>query len=252
MTRQNVYDKNGRVTQLATPQGTINYEYDSRNRLSTLTHRNASDEILAQYDYSVGPTGRRQGVTEKTRQSDDTLAATEVSYTYDDLYRLTQESYSSTDLPENNFETDYTYDLVGNRVSKRHEPSGASAETVDYTYNANDQLTESVSDVNGTTTYDYNANGSLIAKNNPTTGTDATYTYNHRGRLSSAHIYRTDEDQDGNSVPVEISSSYRYNIDGTRVAKNVEVRNRETGGLFDKTKSFLLDSPQKTAWLQNI
>jgi YD repeat-containing protein len=58
--------------------------------------------------------------------------------------------------------------------------------------NANDQLTESVSDVNGTTSYEYNANGELTGKYNPTTGTEAAYSYNVRGRLSGAHIYRTD------------------------------------------------------------
>ena len=70
--------------------------------------------------------------------------------------------------------------------------------------------------------------------------------------MLSARLVADEGEAETNNVPVEIKSSYRYHIDGTRVAKNVEVRNRETGGLFDKTKSFLLDSPQKTAWLQNI
>jgi RHS repeat-associated protein len=51
-------------------------------------------------------------------------------------------------------------------------------------------------------------------------------------------------------VPVEISSSYRYNTNGIRVAKNIEVTNRDTNQLFDKTKSYLIDSRNPTGYAQ--
>ncbi len=68
--------------------------------------------------------------------------------------------------------------------------------------------------------------------------------------MLSARLVADEGEAETNNVPVEIKSSYRYHIDGTRVAKNVEVTNRDTGGLFDKRRDYLVDSQKQTAWLQ--
>ena len=140
------------------------YTYDSLNRLETLRTYNdansnhvwdsAVDQLLSQYDYDLALDGKRTGVTEK-QLVDVTVQETRIDWFYDNLGRLTREQYNGygTDL---DFIADYTYDLVGNRLTKKTDTNPTFSdnptydEEIDYAYDANDRLLTETKDVGGT------------------------------------------------------------------------------------------------------
>ena len=214
------YTKVGSRASVSLPNGiTTSYQYDSLNRLTNLTHKKA-DTLIASYTYSLLPTGRRSAVAEVTP-----AGTSRINYTYDNLYRLTGESRTGV----NPFTASYAYDINNNRTQKEESVNGAT-ETVNYHYNANDQLTSEVSDANGTVTYQYDANGSLTMKENPGKFR-YQYGYDLRNRLASASITRKEGSND-----VAITSSYAYNTDGIRT------RALQTINGITQNRYFLLDS----------
>lgn len=128
---------------MALPNGvTTNYQYDCLNRLTQLTHEKAGAPI-ASYTYDLLPTGRRATIKEVTPEG-----ISEIRYTYDNLYRLIRETRTGVKP----FEASYAYDINGNRIQKVIA-SVDENDTINYAYNANDQLTSEVSSANGTTVY---------------------------------------------------------------------------------------------------
>ncbi|NKB24307.1 MAG: hypothetical protein GKR87_08030 [Kiritimatiellae bacterium] len=113
--------------------------------------------ILQSTVYALAPDGRRTGVVETTLNPLGTLNTNHISYTYDSLNRLTQESV--TNETTGDYTTDYTYDLVGNRLSR--------------TVNANGQILQ--------TTYTYNNNDQLLAESNSTTIASIPVRYHYNG-----------------------------------------------------------------------
>lgn len=109
------------------------------------------------------------------------------SYVYDELDQLTKETRPDGMIFE------YTYDSVGNRLSKKVTQGGSST-TTSYTYDDADQLTA----VNGTG-YTYDANGNL------TNDGQRTYIYDAENRLTTV------KDSSGNTI-----ASYTYRADGMR------------------------------------
>lgn len=103
----------------------------------------------------------------------------------------------------------YTYDINSNRTRKIETINGIT-ETINYEYNANDQLLSEVSSANGTTIYTYDVNGSLTNKANEGKFS-YQYGYDLRNRLVTANITRKE-----GAVDVTITSSYTYNANGIR------------------------------------
>src|SRR5262249_13707776 len=99
--------------------------YDSRNRLISI-HDAGSQGVLADFQYTLGPTGLRTSVTEGSGR--------QLDYSYDADYRLVRESFS--DSVEGNREISYSYDSVGNRLSRDDSAMGITS----YDYDANDRL----------------------------------------------------------------------------------------------------------------
>ena len=247
------YTEVGSRESMSLPNGvTTLYEYDNLNRLTNLSHFNAADALLASFTYTLAPTGRRTGVDEQVLQANDTLAATAIQYTYDQLNRLTQEA-STSDLPEATFTTDYSYDLVGNRLAKATTRNqDGVAESITYACNNNDQLiteTSSLTATKGTTTYAYNENGSLISKTNGTTGESVSYSYNLENRLIAADIARVEKDSQGASHQVAISSSYQYDQSGIRTKAQSTTRIAGQAP-YDTTRIFLNDAQNFTGYSQ--
>jgi RHS repeat-associated protein len=209
------YTDVGSRDSITLPNGTKStYEYDNLNRLKKLENRNASNLLLSSFDYLLHATGRRTNATEVILQSDDSSYVTNnIGWTYDGMYRLTQETRGAiTDI--------YGYDLVGNRKTKT-----MGAASIQYYYNANDQLTNEVSSASGATSYGYDANGSLISKSG--SGGSYAYTYDVQNRM--------------NSVTVDsVTTSYLYNYTGIRVRAT-------TGGV---PKYFLTDPNNHTGYAQ--
>lgn len=118
--------------------------------------------MLSQFSYQLHPTGRRTNAVEVLWDPDaaDYITNT-ISWQYDGMYRLTNETCTSTSGTLARTRS-YEYDKAGNRVKQMR-----GAETITYEYNANNQLTNEVSSVSGTTTYQYDVNGSLTNKTTP-------------------------------------------------------------------------------------
>ena len=161
------YDLSGRRTKWTLPNGvTAFYNYGINDRLIELTVRKG-DETLDRYTYSYDPTGRCTGIA----YADGSQSV----YTFDRAYRLTGDKR----IDANGgliYEETFTYDAVGNRLSKRR--TGLNPESVDYVYNARNQL---VSSSDGKT-YTYDANGNCISIASP--GGVITMTYDVLNRLT--------------------------------------------------------------------
>jgi RHS repeat-associated protein len=170
------YDANGNLEGMTYPNGVhTSYTYDRQNRLTNLSIGGA---VLADYAYTLGAAGNRLSVTEKGGRT--------VNYTYDALYRLTGETISG-DAAGNNGAVAYTYDAVGNRLTRASDVAPVAPAAA--TYDANDRLNGAAYDANGNTK---NLGG-------------AAYGYDFENRITSTG--------DG--------ASFVYDGDGNRVAKTV-------------------------------
>jgi RHS repeat-associated protein len=107
------YDADGRITQIASPEGTVNYEYDAvtgvRNRMFTTA---AGDSVVLEDNrYTYDALGRLASVeTLKANGSDTTLPVT-AYYLYDLLGNLQAEWKSAVTV-------EYRYDRLNRLVSK--------------------------------------------------------------------------------------------------------------------------------------
>jgi RHS repeat-associated protein len=202
------YDAAGNVTQIYFSNGTFERRtYDSLNRLVFLD--NGGADGLSSYTYTLGPTGRRESVTESNGRH--------VDYSYDALDRLTREAITDPVLGDRTI--DYTYDAVGNRLSRDDSAEGVTS----YTYDANDRLlTETLQ--GAMTTYTYDANGNTLSK---TSAADRVfYTWDFENRLVAA-------DTNGDGVN---DVTNRYDADGIRVAQTVN--GDETRYLIDTVQPY--------------
>jgi len=167
---------------------------DSLNRLTNLVNRQSGSGIISSYVYTLGPAGNRTRVVEDTGRT--------VDYSYDATYKLVQESIN--DPVSGSRVIDYTYDPVGNRLTKMD-----SGVTSTYTYDTNDRLL-----TEDGITYAYDDNGNTLSK---VSGAETVfYTYDSQNRLIQADTTTSS----GNSV-VE----YLYDVDGNRVQKIVDGTN---------------------------
>ncbi len=193
------YDAIGRQTQITYPNGvTTSYEYDSRNRVTSIEHKKSDGTILQSFAYTYDAVGNRTKVVEESGRT--------VEYTYNEVNQLTKETVTN-DPNGNNTTTTYTYDAVGNLVSKTIDGIEIS-----YTYNANDQLIQK-----GSVTYTYDSNGNLVDD-----GTN-TYEYDDKNRLIKV-ITPTD------------TIEYSYDAQGHRIAKTTS--NGTTTYLIDANTPF--------------
>jgi RHS repeat-associated protein len=205
------YDDIGNLISTELANGIIeNRTYDLLNRMTTLINLNSSGQVISSYGYTYDLLGHKTKVTE--------LNGRQVEYSYDELTRLTSEKI--TDPLNGNRTIDYVYDPVGNRMSRNDSVGGLTT----YRYDNNDRLTtESSQGVN--TTYAYDLNGNNISIQNPTQGTN--YTWSQDNRLTKIDI-QTD-------TGVQ-QIQYRYDFNGNRIAT---INNgHETRYLVDTNRYF--------------
>jgi RHS repeat-associated protein len=196
------YDPAGNRESITYPNGmSTEYRYDSLNRLIGLQNKRSDATVVSGYTYTLSPSGNRNRVVEESGRV--------VEYTYDAVYRLIQENITD---PVSGIRTiTYTYDPVGNRLSK----TDGSTSTA-YVYDANDRLL-----TEGAITYTYDANGNMIGKSEG--GQTFTYDYDGAGRLVGVA-------QPGKTI------AYDYDADGHRVTS--VVNGSATFFLVDKNLPF--------------
>ena len=187
-------DPYGRITRKAHTfeymQFTKDIEYD-KSRVKKVFD-NVSGDIQYEYD-SMG-----RIVKEK-----DGLGRVLKSYTYDTYGQLTKEVNNVLDKT-----FDYVYNGIGNIVSVTTTPTGGTATTESFTYDA-DKLTA----YNGSS-LTYDANGCLKTSQQSVTNIVNNYTWD-RGKLSSMSYAITLLDR--------TTYNYTYDAYGRRTAKNQSV-----------------------------
>jgi RHS repeat-associated protein len=171
-------------------------------------------QVISSFDYLVDGVGNRKEVLENSGRK--------VEYKYDDLHRLLEEKVTN-DPGGNNRVVTYTYDAVGNRLTKTDSVSGV---TTTYTYNNLNQL-DFLTDNNVVTDYTYDDNGNLISE---VTGNNST-------------VYRWVNDGENRLVGATVSEGgvtrnvgYQYNAQGVRVGKVVD--GVETRYLIDELQPY--------------
>jgi len=207
------YDAAGNLANNLYPNGVQSaYSYNNVNRLTNLVVSKTAN--LASYAYTLGPAGNRLAVTE--------LSGRTVNYAYDALYRLTNETITGAPVADNGA-ISYTYDAVGNRLSRTSTLAAVPSDTS--TYDSNDRRT-------GDT---YDANGDLIASG----GT--TYAYDFEDRLTSVNggavavVY----DGDGNRVAETAGGvTTRYLIDDLNPSGRAQVVEEVVGGAVQRAYTY--------------
>ncbi len=177
------YDKLDRTVGTQYQNGiSTHYTYDAAGRMLELVNKNSSGAIISSYAYTHDNMGNRLTKTE---------AKGEITrYEYDVLDQLTKVAYP----PGEGF-TQYTYDLVGNRLSEKNANG-----TTYYTYDADDRLLTA-----GGTGYNYDNNGNLIRKIDATGTT--RYEYDYENRLTKV------------TLPDASQVTYQYSPLGDRLSK---------------------------------
>ncbi|AFZ10675.1 RHS repeat-associated core domain protein (plasmid) [Oscillatoria nigro-viridis PCC 7112] len=170
-------------------------------------------QVVSSYDYLVDGAGNRKEVVEQNGRK--------VEYKYDDLHRLLEEKVTN-DPNGNNRVVSYTYDAVGNRLTKTDSVSGVTT----YTYNNLNQL-DFLTASGVVTDYTYDDSGNLVSE---VTGSNST-------------VYRWENDGENRLVGVTVNEGgvirnigYKYNAQGIRVGKVVD--GVETRYLIDELQPY--------------
>ncbi|MBI3651513.1 MAG: RHS repeat-associated core domain-containing protein, partial [Acidobacteria bacterium] len=209
------YDEVGNLASFNTANGvTTSYTYNSLNRLTNLTSSKAATS-LASYAYTLGAAGNRTSVTEANGRV--------ASYSYDALYRLTNETITNDAVSANNGSITYSYDAVGNRLSRTS--SVAAVPSTTSAVDGNDRLASDA----------YDNNGNTVSSPDSTTPTASNaYQYDFENRLVKLNA----------STPSEVS--YVYDGDGNRVSKTVGT------GASATTTRYLVDTNNATGYAQVV
>ncbi|QEG20491.1 putative Ig domain-containing protein [Mariniblastus fucicola] len=233
------YNGSGLIASVSTPGAQTEYTYDSQRRLETVVE---DGDVLVTYSYDqfgrLFTTDRANGTTETISYDafgfiksivtlDDSGVAvlslvytrddrglivrevrdgmSTIEYSYDDRDQLILEQHFVAESP--NFEISYSYDGNGNRLILNDSRS----ESIAYTYDSSDRLTETVQG-SVTTAFQYDSNGNLILEfvdsNNQT-----QYDFNSLGRLVEVRRITNG---------ITETTQYQYNVDGIRVSETVD------------------------------
>jgi RHS repeat-associated protein len=187
----------------------MNYTYNSRNRLTISKNQYLNKQknfsydtngVLSQLMYS-GPTAFPDIDINFTRDDSGLITSITGDKELNVTYNSDLEIESVQHILPQPFDESYTYDARGNRLTSL---------TGSYTYNDLNQLTGST--INS---YSYDADGNLIEEKNKITTETKKYHYNSENRLIGFEHYPNDVS------PADTSATYKYDIYGRRLQKNV-------------------------------
>ncbi len=168
---------------------TSTYQYDSLNRLQTLSHDNTSSTV-AFFNYLYDDVGRITQIT-------DVDGIT--TYTYDARDQLTAADHGDS----GNSDESYAYDANGNRTDSHLHGS-------DYQTGSNNRL-----ESDGTFDYSYDDEGNLIRRTEIPTGNMREFSWDYRNRLTSVIDMDAAENE---TQRVE----FTYDVLNRRISKSVD------------------------------
>lgn len=151
------YDETGNVKSYSGPNGTgALFVYDERSLIRSIDigHNNISGLVKFGYEYDAIGNRTEQTITQQFAKR-ATLKGT-ASYQYDAMSQLKQES-----LPLTGEQIDYNYDVLGNRLQKKITKNGAVTQTVDHTFNKQNQLIR-ITEGSTAVEWQYDDNGNLL------------------------------------------------------------------------------------------
>ncbi len=196
------YDLNNNLITTSLPNGTSETrQYNALNRLIFLKNTGPANAMISSYTYALDPNGSRRVVVENTGRRDD--------YTYDDDGRLTQEAITDDSHASSRTLT-YIYDLAGNRVASADTGAAAGQQSLNYTYDANDRLTNVTGTSGYSLAYTYDNNGNMLTVSG---SQQATYTWNLENHLVGASV---------TTLGVAHTVSDLYDEAGNRVSETVD------------------------------
>jgi len=190
------YDAASNRTSLTAPDGSTNaYNYDTLNRLNTLTN-----SVTGQFGFGYDALSRR---TQLTRPN-----GLITNYTYDGLSHLLSVLHqtSSTTLDG----ASYGYDYAGNRTSNTNHLSGI---TSNYGYDAIYELLNVTQGGSTTESYSYDAVGNRLSSSGV-----PSYSYNASNELVSAPNGSYTYDANGNTLTDASGKSYTWNFENRMVS----------------------------------
>lgn len=220
----NVYSSAGRVvSQTDAEDRTTTFDWDAGTQTATVTNPDGGDWEY-RYEGNV--------LVEATDPDENTTG-----YTYDEGLRLAAVEDAAGRI------TSYTYDELGNRTSQR-SPHPVDAVTR-WTYDNDNNLTQSTDPLGHDTDYGYNGSGDLTSATTAS-GARTTWDYHADGTLdwmtetrgnqsgASASDYRTHYDYDGDANLVSVTSplgretTFGYDSVGRRTSVT-DPRGNESG-----------------------
>jgi RHS repeat-associated protein len=180
---------------LTAPDGSTNtYNYDTLNRLSTLTN-----SLTGQFGFGYDALSRR---TQLTRPN-----GINTNYSYDSVSRLLSVLHQagSTTLDV----ASYGYDYAGNRTSKTNYLNNISE---GYTYDPIYQLTQVTQGASTTESYSYDAVGNRLSSQgvNP-------YSYNTSNQLTATPSGSYTYDNNGNTLTDASGKTYTWDFENRLV-----------------------------------
>jgi RHS repeat-associated protein len=187
------YNAVGNLVTIARANGLSTTQvYDDRNRVVEIETRDGPGSLVQSFAYTRDDTGRI-----RTAEEQPTNRA--MAYGYDTAYRLTSEAI--VDPAAGNRTISFSYDDVGNRLSKSDTVSGSTT----YVFDHNDRLLFELSAL-GTSTYTFDDNGNVLTKTSPSGFTQ--FAYDARNLMIEATV--------GSNV-----HAYGYDVDGARISKSL-------------------------------
>ncbi len=265
------------------------YDFDDLGRLDIQTDTDQAGNVLASYDYTVRPDGKRTGLVENfwfDENGDDAQQSTELKSTsyawkYDDVGRLTDEAIAHFDSNTSQAEK-FEYDLTGNRTKLQKDTDYTPAttdpalvfsptydtttfdpdEVFTYDYDANDRLTfeylnnDGVAGTDQTTTYAYDQTQQIdkTVTAGAVTLSRQVFGYNLQGRMSS--VINDTFDGSGD-LTARQRTRYEYDSKSYRVqlvTENDTVTNGAATDTWtpDSSVEFLADHRNHTGYTQTI
>ena len=255
------YNTMNRLTQLENGD-TIGYiyQYDNNGNLTkTMNTKTANFDLDVSYNAANLPTEYETGIRgkkytynmyyfvngQKYLETSSTDLSSFKSYEYNSLGQLEFEHIMKDN--KSILELDYTYDRSGNRTKMRSFNDDAKKwdRVVDYTYDANNRMTEASTNVNGSLTdkikYYYDDNGNMTAeqKKTYTTAGNAGSRMSLSGRIGggSAKIYQYDA----------FNRLIQYNDDSTEAAYTYGAGNLRASKTVNGTKTDFVWNGQNLA-----